>query len=487
MSQATFSFATLAPALPEIVLLVLTSALLLIDAFLSERDRHITYWLAQVTLVGTAVLAGLMLATSSASVVTFNGMFVYDMMSQVLKIATLLTVAATLMLGRTYLELRGLLKGEFVTLALFGTLGMMVMISAHNFITLFLGLELMALSQYSIVALQRDSARATEAAMKYFVLGALSSGLLLYGMSMIYGATGSLDITRVALALERGNAAMPILGVFGLVFVVAGVAFKLGNAPFHMWIPDVYHGAATPTTVLIGGAPKLAAFAFIMRLLAHGLQAMSPDWQQMLVILAIASMLLGNVVAIAQSNLKRMLAYSTISHMGFLVLGILSATETGYGASMFYAIAYTIMTLGSFGMILLLSRAGFEAENLDDFRGLNQRSKWFAFVMLVMMFSLTGLPPTMGFFAKLFVLQAVLDAGYTWLVVIAVLLSVVGAFYYLRVVKVMYMDAPVGEMTFDPRADTRWVLSATAVATLFFGLLPAPLLDLCARAITASL
>ncbi|MBC8023156.1 MAG: NADH-quinone oxidoreductase subunit NuoN [Burkholderiales bacterium] len=487
MSQATFSFATLAPALPEILLLVLTSALLLIDAFLSERDRHITYWLAQVTLVGTAVLTGLMLATSSASVVTFNGMFVYDMMSQVLKIATLLTVAATLMLGRTYLELRGLLKGEFVTLALFGTLGMMVMISAHNFITLFLGLELMALSQYSIVALQRDSVRATEAAMKYFVLGALSSGLLLYGMSMIYGATGSLDITRVALALERGNAAMPILGAFGLVFVVAGVAFKLGNAPFHMWIPDVYHGAATPTTVLIGGAPKLAAFAFIMRLLAHGLQAMSPDWQQMLVILAIASMLLGNVVAIAQSNLKRMLAYSTISHMGFLVLGILSATETGYGASMFYAIAYTIMTLGSFGMILLLSRAGFEAENLDDFRGLNQRSKWFAFVMLVMMFSLTGLPPTMGFFAKLFVLQAVLDAGYTWLVVVAVLLSVVGAFYYLRVVKIMYMDAPVGEMTFDPRADTRWMLSATAVATLFFGLLPGPLLDLCARAITASL
>jgi NADH-quinone oxidoreductase subunit N len=485
MNQATFSLATLAPAMPEIVLLVLASALLLIDAFLAESERHIAYWLAQVALVGTAVLTAFTLGI--ASTVTFNGMFVADMLSQVLKIATLLTVAATLMLGRTYLEQRGMLKGEYLTLALFGTLGMMVMISAHNFVTLFLGLELMALSQYSIVALQRDSARATEAAMKYFVLGALSSGLLLYGMSMLYGATGSLDLARVAQVLERGTSAMPIIAVFGLVFVVAGMAFKLGNAPFHMWIPDVYHGAATPTTLLVGGAPKLAAFAFVMRLLVTGLQSMSPDWQQMLVVMAVASMLLGNVVAIAQTNLKRMLAYSTIAHMGFLVLGILAGTETGYGASLFYVIAYTIMTLGSFGMILLLSRAGFEAENLEDFRGLNQRSKWFAFVMLVMMFSLTGLPPTMGFFAKLFVLQAALEAGYAWLVVLAVLLSVVGAFYYLRIVKIMYMDAPAGEMTFEPRADARWVLSATAVATLFFGLVPAPLVELCARAITASL
>jgi NADH-quinone oxidoreductase subunit N len=487
MSQATFSLATLAPAMPEIVLLLLTSALLLIDAFLSEGERYISYWLAQVALVGTAVLTALMMFSGTGVVVTFNGMFVADMLSQVLKIATLLTVAATLMLGRSYLQERELLKGEFMTLALFGTLGMMVMISAHNFITLFLGLELMALSQYSIVALQRDSVRATEAAMKYFVLGALSSGLLLYGMSMIYGATGSLDVARIAQALENQSSQMPILAVFGLVFVVAGIAFKLGNAPFHMWIPDVYHGAATPTTILVGGAPKLAAFAFIMRLLATGLQSMSPDWQQMLVVMAVASLLLGNVVAIAQTNLKRMLAYSTISHMGFMVLGIIAGTEGGYGASMFYAISYTIMTLGSFGMILLLSRSGFEAENLEDFRGLNQRSKWFAFVMLVMMFSLTGLPPTMGFFAKLFVLQAVLDAGYTWLVVFAVLMSVIGAFYYLRIVKIMYMDAPSGEMTFEPRADARWLLSAMAVATLFFGLLPSPLLDLCARAITASL
>ncbi|HSW82010.1 MAG TPA: NADH-quinone oxidoreductase subunit N, partial [Usitatibacter sp.] len=285
----------------------------------------------------------------------------------------------------------------------------------------------------------------------------------------------------------RGNSPMPVIGVFGLVFVVAGIAFKLGNAPFHMWIPDVYHGAATPTTLLVGGAPKLAAFAFIMRLLATGLQSMNTDWSQMLVILAVASMFLGNVVAIAQENLKRMLAYSTISHMGFVMMGILAATETGYGAALFYVIAYTIMTLGSFGMILLLSRSGFEAENLEDLRGLNQRSKWYAFVMLVIMFSLTGLPPTMGFFAKLFVLQAALEAGYTWLVVFAVLISVVGAFYYLRIVKIMYMDPPAGEMTLDPRTDARWILSATAIATLFFGFMPGPLMDLCARAITASL
>ena len=484
MSQATFSLATLAPAMPEIVLLTLACALLLIDAFLAESDRYITYWLTQVTLVGTAVLT---IFTIGPSLVTFNGMFVADMLSQLLKVAILVTVAATLMMSRTYLELRGLLKGEFLTLALFGTLGMMVMASAHNFVTLFLGLELMALSQYSMVALQRDSVRATEAAMKYFVLGALSSGLLLYGMSMIYGATGSLDVSRVAEVLERGNSPMPLIGVFGLVFVVAGIAFKLGNAPFHMWIPDVYHGAATPTTLLVGGAPKLAAFAFIMRLLATGLQSMNADWSQMLVILAVASMALGNIVAIAQENLKRMLAYSTISHMGFVVMGILAATETGYGAALFYVIAYTIMTLGSFGMILLLSRAGFEAENLEDFRGLNQRSKWYAFVMLVIMFSLTGLPPTMGFFAKLFVLQAALEAGYTWLVVFAVLISVVGAFYYLRIVKIMYMDPPSGEMTLDPRTDARWILSATAIAILVFGFMPAPLMDLCARAITASL
>jgi NADH-quinone oxidoreductase subunit N len=484
MNQATFSLATLAPAMPEMVLLALVSILLIADLFFKEGERHLTYWLTLIALLGTALLT---LTTLGRPVtVTFKGMFVSDLLSQLLKVATLLTVAATLVLSRTYLEIRGLLTGEFLCLALFGTLGMMVMISAHHFITLFLGLELMALSQYAMVALQRDSVRATEAAMKYFVLGALSSGLLLYGMSMIYGGTGTLELTRVAYSIEHGDA-RNTLALFGVVFVVAGIAFKLGAAPFHMWIPDVYTGAATPATLIIGAAPKLAAFAFIMRLLAYGLQGMTVEWQQMLVILAVASMAVGNIIAIAQANLKRMLAYSTIAHMGYLLLGILSGTDTGYTASLFYVIVYAIMTLGSFGMILLLSRAGFEAETIEDFKGLNQKSKWFAFMMLILMFSLAGLPPTAGFFAKLFVLQAVLDAGYTWLVVVAVLLSVIGAFYYLRIVKAMYMDPPAGEISVDPRADTRWMLSAAAVATLLLGIFPARLMEICARAITASL
>jgi len=484
MNTATFSLATVAPALPEIALGLSVFALLIIDAFLKEGERHVTYWLSILALVGTAVLTAVTMG--QATVVTFQGLFVADLMSQFLKVATLLTVAATLVMGRTYMEERGLLSGELLCLAIFATLGMMVMISAQHFLTLYLGLELMALSQYAMVALQRDSVRATEAGMKYFVLGALSSGLLLYGMSMLYGATGSLELTRVAFSIEHGTS-HTMLGVFGLVFIVAGIAFKLGAAPFHMWIPDVYHGAATPVTLLIGAAPKIAAFAFVMRLLANGLQGMTADWQQMLVVLAVASLAVGNIVAIAQVNLKRMLAYSTISHMGFVLLGILAGNDAGYGSAMFYVITYAIMTLGSFGMILLLSRAGFEAENIDDFRGLNQKSKWYAFVMMVMMFSLTGLPPTAGFFGKLFVLQAALDAGYVWLVVLAVLLSVVGSFYYLRIVKLMYMDPVAGELSLAPRADTRWLLSATAVLTLLFGIFPAPLLDLCVRAITASM
>ena len=484
MNTATFSLSTLSPAIPEIALTLCVLALLVIDAFLREEDRHVTYWLAILSLVGTAALTAY--SAGRPTLVTFQGMFVADLMSQVLKVAALLTVAATLVLGRTYLAVRGLLTGEFICLAVFSTLGMMVMISAHHFLTLYLGLELMALAQYAMVALQRDSVRATEAGMKYFVLGALSSGLLLYGLSMVYGATGSLELTRVAFALEH-NQAHQVLAVFGLVFVVAGIAFKLGAAPFHMWIPDVYHGAATPATLMVGAAPKIAAFAFVMRLLANGLQGMTADWQQMLVVLAVASIALGNIVAIAQTNLKRMLAYSTISHMGFLAVGILAGSDNGYSSSMFYVITYAIMTLGTFGMILLLSRAGFEAEELDDFRGLNQKSRWYAFVMLVLMFSLIGLPPTAGFFAKLAVLQAAWEAGYLALVVFAVVLSLVGAFYYLRVVKLMYMDPPAGEITLEPRAEARWLLSASAIATLALGIVPGPLLDLCARAITASM
>ena len=484
MNTATFSLSTMAPAVPEIVLALLVFTLMIVDLMLREEDRHVTYWLAILSLVGTALLCSF--TVGRPSVITFQGMFVADMMSQVLKVVMLLTVAATLMLGRSYLTSRKLLSGEFMCLALFGALGMMIMISAHHFLTLYLGLELMALSQYATVALQRDSVRATEAGMKYFVLGALSSGLLLYGLSMIYGATGSLELTRVAYAIEHGQA-QQALGVFGLVFVVAGIAFKLGAAPFHMWIPDVYHGAATPATLIVGAAPKIATFAFMMRLLANGLQGMTADWSQMLAVLAVASIALGNVVAIAQTNLKRMLAYSTISHMGFLALGIMAGSDNGYSSAMFYLITYVVMTLGSFGMILLLARAGFEAEEINDFKGLNQKSKWYAFVMLVLMFSLTGLPPTAGFFAKLAVLQAAWESGYGAVVVFAVLMSVIGAFYYLRVVKVMYMDAPAGEITIDERADTRWTLTAMAVVTLVLGVMPGPLMEVCVRAITAAM
>ena len=484
MNTATFGWATLAPAIPEILLLALVCILLVMDLFLDDENREVTYWLALLSVIGCGVIT--LMTVGLPTRITFQGMFVADLMSQLLKAAALFSVAATFVYGRRYLQLRGMLKGEFLCLALFATLGMMVMISAHHFLTLYLGLELMTLSIYALVALQRDSVRATEAAMKYFVLGALASGLLLYGLSMLYGATGSLELTRVAYAIEHGQA-HSTLAIFGLVFVVAGIAFKLGTVPFHMWVPDVYHGASTPATLFLGAAPKLAAFAFVMRLLANGLQGLTTDWQQMLVLLAVASIAVGNIVAIAQTNLKRLLAYSTISHMGFLVLGILAGNDNGYSSALFYVITYVLTTLASFGMILLLSRSGFEAENIDDFKGLNQKSKWYAFLMLIVMFSLAGLPPTVGFLAKLAVLQAVLDAGYTWLVVYAVLLSVVGAFYYLRIVKVMYMDEPVGEITIDQRPDMRWALSVNALAVLALGIIPGPLMDLCARAITASM
>ncbi len=484
MNTATFSLATLAPAAPEIALLAFVSALLVIDLFVAERDKHVTFWLAIAAILGTAALAAA--SVGSPTAVTFQATLVADPMSQVLKVAAPLAVATTLVYSRMYLQARELLRGEFLCLSLFATLGMMVMISAHHFLTLYLGLELLALSLYAMVALQRESVRATEAAMKYFVLGALASGMLLYGMSMLYGATGSLDIARVASALGTARASQS-LAVFGLVFVVAGIAFKLGAVPFHMWIPDVYHGAATPTTLFIGAAPKIAAFAFVMRLLAQGLGGMGADWQQMLAILAAASIGLGNVVAIAQTNLKRMLAYSTISHMGFLLIGILSGSDNGYSSAMFYVLTYVLMTLGAFGMILLLSRAGFEAEELEDFKGLNRRSRWYAFVMLVIVFSLAGIPPAVGFLAKLAVLQAAWEAGFGVLVVFAVLMSVVGAFYYLRLVKLMYMDEPSGEITIAERTDMRALLSANALVVLGLGIVPAPLMDLCARAITASL
>ncbi len=474
----------LAPAAPEIVLLALVSIVLVADLFIDDANRATTYFLSQFSLLITVLV--LVAAPHGAPIYTFHNMYVADTLGSVLKVLVLLTVAVVFAYSRTYAQQRDMLKGELFTLMLFATLGMMVLISANHFLTLYLGLELLALSQYALVALQRDSARATEAAMKYFVLGALASGLLLYGMSMIYGATGQLGLQAVAQALSAPGVDHTVAAV-GVVFIVAGLAFKLGVVPFHMWIPDVYEGAPTAMTMFVGTAPKIAGVAFFVRILGEGLAPLSHDWQQMLVIMAVLSMALGNITAIAQTNLKRMLAYSTISHMGFVLLGILAATQQGYAAATYYSVAYTLMGLGAFGMILLLSRAGFEAETLDDFKGLNRRNPWFALVMLLVMISMAGIPPSVGFFAKLSVLRAALDAGYTWLVVLAVLLSLVGAFYYLRVVKLMYFDEPTDVAPLEGDFDLRVLLSLNGLAVLLFGVLPQPLMALFNHAVVQSL
>jgi NADH-quinone oxidoreductase subunit N len=486
----------LVPVYPEIFLLIATSAILLIDMFLTDAKRHVTYALTIATILICIALS--VADFNSPTAYTFNNMFVSDPMSNLLKIFSYVAVGITLIYSRQYASDRGMLGGiiggEFYVLALFALLGQMVMISGNNFLVIYLGLELMSLSLYALVALRRSHAVSTEAAMKYFILGSLASGFLLYGISMLYGATGSLDLMEVAKATASGTVKPTVL-VFGVVFVVAGLAFKLGVVPFHMWVPDVYQGAPTAVTLLLGGAPKLAAFAITIRLLVEGLFPLAMDWQQMITVLAVLSIAIGNITAIMQTNLKRMLAYSTIAQMGFMLLGMLSGVVNGdmssaanaYSSAMFYSITYVLTTLGTFGVIMLLARTGFEAENIDDFKGLNQRSPWFALVMLILMFSLAGLPPTVGFYAKLAVLQAVLSTGQVWLAVVSVLLSLIGAFYYLRVVKVMYFDEPVDTTKILTSNDMRVTLSINGVAVLALGLLPGPLMTICATAIVKTL
>ncbi len=482
----TLAQINLSIARPEMYLLGLTFFIMLVDLFgdpAKRSQRLYALTLGTLALVGVYVI----LVASVSPQYAFSNMFVVDQMATILKLAILVGVAGLFVYSRAYLETRRMFTGEFVLLMLFATLGMMIMVSANHFVSLYLGLEILALSTYTMVALNRDSATATEAAMKYFILGALASGLLLYGMSMIYGATGSLDVAVIAKTIEFSRANDPLV-TFGLVFVVAGLAFKLGVVPFHMWVPDVYEGAPTPMAMFIGSASKIAAFGFLVRILGDALSGAAHDWQGMLVILAVASLAVGNIIAIAQTNFKRMLAYSTISHMGFLLLGILAGTKVGYAASMFYIIAYAITSLAAFGIIMLLSRDGFEADKLDDLKGLNDRSPWVAFLMLVTMFSMAGIPPFVGFFAKLSVLEAVLEVGYTWLVVYAVLMSVIGAFYYLRVVKLMYMDAPVDHSPIVAGQAMRSVLAVNAFVVLLLGLLPgAGLMGLCLHAIQRSL
>ena len=482
----TLTAADFLPVWPEIVLLVMVCVILVADLFLRDERRTGVFVLALLTLGGCALVT---LASARSEVsFAFNGMFVDDPMSDLLKLMVYISVAAMLIYSRGYVASRGMLQGELFALTLFATLGMMVMISANHFLSAYLGLELLSLSLYALVALRRDNAESTEAAMKYFVLGALASGMLLYGMSMIYGATGSLAIPEVAERIASGKAAGEIL-MLGLVFIVAGLAFKLGAVPFHMWVPDVYQGAPTAVALLISTAPKLAAFAFVVRLLVESLghPALVAQWQQMLVILAVLSMAIGNITAIAQTNLKRMLAYSTISHMGFLLLGILSGSVEGYAAAMFYVAVYAVTGLGSFGMILLLSREGFEADRLEDFKGLNRRSPWYAFLMLLLMFSMAGIPPTVGFYAKLSVLQSVIDAGQVWLAVVAVAMSLIGAFYYLRVVRLMYFDEPVDAAPIQGDGVARVLLSVNGLAALAVGIMPGWLMTLCQRAMQASL
>ncbi|NOS98831.1 MAG: NADH-quinone oxidoreductase subunit NuoN [Methylotenera sp.] len=470
-------------ALPEIIVVCMAMFILLADLFLKPANRIAIYVLAQVTLLAAAYAT---FSTHAPSVgYGFTGTFVDDAMADVLKLLIYLGTSVIFVYSRQYLQQRDMYRGEFYALVLFAVVGMMIMVSGQNMLTLYIGLELLSLSLYALVALDRDNAKATEAAMKYFVLAALASGMLLYGMSMIYGATGSLNIADIQHVL-MGQRANPVL-ILGLVFIVSGLAFKLGAVPFQMWVPDVYEGSPTAVTMLISSVPKLAAFALVIRLLVQGLPALVVNWQQMLMIMAVLSIVIGNITAIAQTNLKRMLAYSTISHVGFILYGLMSASMNGFVFAMFYTVSYVLMTLAGFGIILLLSRKGFEADKLDDLKGLNQRSPWHAFLMMIVMLSMAGIPPTLGFYAKFTVLQAAFEAGYMWLVVFAVLMAVIGAFYYLRVIKLMYFDEPVDRHPIQAPLDMRIVLGVNALALLAIGLMPQSLIDLCIYAMTKSL
>jgi NADH-quinone oxidoreductase subunit N len=477
---------------PEIALLTMACVVALVDLWAPGRNRIVTYCLTQGSLFLVALLQ-LWYVRQDLMLYAMERMVVADPMGHLLGLFATLAMMVTLVYARPYAAERDMLKGELFTLSMFSLLGIIVMLSANNFLVVYLGLELMSLSLYALVAMRRDDTSATEAAMKYFVLGALASGFLLYGLSMMYGATGSLEISEVFRAIGTGRIERSVL-ILGTVFVVAGLAFKLGAVPFHMWVPDIYQGAPTAVTLLVGGAPKLAAFAITIRLLVEGMIGLALDWQQMLVFISVASMLLGNLAAIAQSNLKRMLAYSTIAQVGFMLLGLCPGVVSGntvsasnaYSSAMFYVITDVLTTLGTFGMIMLLSRAGHEAERIDDFRGLARRSPWFAGVMAVFMFSLAGIPPTVGFYAKLAVLQSLVstnDAGFIWLAVVAVVLSLLGAYYYLRVVKVMYFDEPVDAHPLGGATDVRLMLSLNGAAVLLLGILPGGLMRLCEEVI----
>lgn len=508
-----FAIPNFLPAAAEIFVAVMVLLSLLLTTFVRERQsaRALGYGLAQISLLGACVIV--VVVMPSQAVLTFSDLFIADSLAGFLKLMILFAVIVSLLYGRDYLAVRKMDRPEFFMLVQLMALGMMVLVGANHMLTVYIGLEMMSLPLYALIAFDRDNARATEAAMKYFVLGSLASGMLLYGMSMVYGATGTMDLSVLMDAASRGIGVAPesrLVLAFGLVFLVCGIAFKLGIAPFHMWVPDVYQGAPTAVTLLIAGAPKLAALGMAMRLLAFGMADLMVHWQHMLIVLAVASIVLGNLAAIVQTNIKRMLAYSGISHMGFVLLALLSArwigseqtagdafallglqplplTVNAYSAALFYAVAYVVMTLAAFGTIVLLSRSGFEADTLDDFKGLNRRSRWFAGMMMFTMLSMAGIPFFVGFIAKLAVLQAVVQAGGYWLAVLAVVMSVIGAFYYLRVVKLMYFDAPQSEEALVASPDVRFLLSVNGIGIAVLGLVPQWLLDMCLQALPVAL
>lgn len=472
----------LMPALPELVLLGMACLVLVVDLFLPREKRGFTLLLSLAALLLTGL--ALWQVAPVEIVVSFNGSFVLDRLAVLLKSGLLLILFLVFVYSRDFLKSFGIYKGEYYALGLFATLGMMIMISAYSFLLLYLGLELLALSLYAMIAFRRDSAVASEAAMKYFVLGAMASGLLLYGMSLFYGATGTLDLARLSDVIRLQAADSPILLSFAMTFIVVGLAFKLGAVPFHMWLPDVYQGAPTSVTLFIGTAPKIAGFAMAIRLLDNGMASLQVEWGQMLLVLAVASLAIGNIVAIAQTNFKRMLAYSTVSHVGFILMGLLAGTAMGYASAMFYTLTYALTAAVAFGILMLLSRDGNEASELADLRGLNDRHPWYAALLAIALFSMAGVPPTVGFYAKLVVVNAVIQVDMIWLAVVAVLFSVIGLFYYLRAVKVMYFDKPEEGQAFQVQdaLDSRILLSANSLSLLVLGLFPSGLMAWCLTA-----
>ena len=470
--------------LPEVFVLSMAIIVLMTDLFIKPSSRWIIFALSQLTLLGGAYLTSQHF--NHETQFAFSNMFVRDGLADLLKMVSYIGTSLIFFYSRSYMKDRNLYRGEYFSLVLFALLGMMIMISSHNMLLVYMGLELLSLCLYSLTALDRDNQKATESAIKYFVLGALASGLLLYGMSMIYGATSSLDLSVIAAALLNHPMDHAIL-VLGLVFMVAGLAFKLGAVPFQMWVPDVYEGSPSSIAMLISSVPKLAAFAITVRLLGDGLQSMMVDWKQMMLIMAILSIGIGNITAIAQTNIKRMYAYSTISHIGFILFGLMSGTLNGYASSLFYVISYMFMTLASFAVLIMMSRKNFDCQTLEDFKGLNKRNSWYAFLMLIAMLSMAGIPPTIGFYAKFMVLQAAFDAGFAGFVVYAVLMALVGMFYYMRIVKLMYFDEPKLKNNIETPIDMKWILSANALALLVIGLVPHTFMEATTQAVALSL